>query len=264
MQKMEYHIISGKVIETRRCWMPDNRSKRKVRGQKVAGSTSEQKIKANEREAVRKLGRILNTNFADGLLFVTLKYEDEYLPADYEELKKNASKFLRKLRSIAPDLHYVMVNANWSPRKHCKARLHHHLIVPIMSMDMLAELWTVGKVYTELVRNPNDLTTLAAYLVDNVHDLPAGRKKWTTSKGMDKPIYTEPKPVEDLGAIQPIPNTAICEATNIKNEDGYVDGSYMRCITQERVKVRGGMVILPKKKKRTQWPAGTFEGVYDE
>lgn len=45
MQKMEYHIISGKVIETRRCWMPDNRSKRKVRGQKVAGSTSVQKSK---------------------------------------------------------------------------------------------------------------------------------------------------------------------------------------------------------------------------
>lgn len=197
---------------------------------------------------MRKLGRILNTNYADGLLFVTLKYADSRLPADSEEAKKNAAKLLRKARTMKPDLKYVMVNANWSPRRHRPARLHHHLVMNITSVDMLAELWPEGEFYVEIIRNPSDLTQLAAYLVDNVHDLEVGKKKWTTSKGMEKPIYTEPKPVEDLGAIQPIPNTVICEATNIQNEDGYVDGSYMRCITKERVKVRGGMVILPKKR----------------
>ena len=263
MQKMEYHIISGKVIETRRCWMPA-KGQRKVRGQKVAGNTSVQKIKANEREAVRKLARILNTNYAEGLLFVTLKYSEKNLPADYEALKKNAAKFLRKVRSFAPDLRYVMVNANWSPRRQRPARLHHHLVIPITSMDVLSKLWPEGEFYAELVRNPADLTRLAAYLVDNVKDLPAGQKKWTTSKNMEKPIYTEPKPVESMDGIQPIPNAVVCEWTNVSSEDGYVDGSYMRCITPERVKVRGGMVILPRKKKKREAMEEPLFGTNDD
>ena len=249
MKKMEYNIISGKVIETRRCWMPE-RGQRKVRGQRIAGNTSEQKIKANEREAVKKLGRILNSNFGDGFLFVTMKYEPEYLPEDMEAARKSARKYLKKVREKIPGMKYVMVTANYSPKRHRPARLHHHMVVPVESIDILSALWTVGTFYVERVSNPGDLTTLAAYLVDNVHDLPAGQKKWTTSQGLDKPIYTEPKPVEDLANVQPIAGAVVCEWTNVANEDGMIEGTYMRQLMPARVKVRGGMVILPPRGKK--------------
>lgn len=253
---MEYHIISGKVIETRRCWMNERQGLKPVRGQRKAGNTSMKKIRLNERESIRQLARILNTNFGEGFLFVTLKYGNGRLPATYEEAKKDAAVFLRKARAqYAKDheeaMRYVCVTANWSPKRGCPARLHHHIVMDIASMDMLAKLWPAGEFHVKVANNPADLSRLAAYLCENTRNLQPGQKQWSTSKGMAKPVYTEPKPVEFVEAINPLPDTTIVDAEQTVGEDGIVVGSYLRAICHSPVKVRGGMVILPRKKGRT-------------
>lgn len=258
-QLMEYNIISGKVVERRRCYLPCRDGSIKTRGTRKAGSSSIKKIEANERGAVNKLGRILNTNFVNGFKFVTLKYGKERRPADYEQLKKNAGVFCRKLRAWCQkhgqEYKYVMINANWNPKRDCEARLHHHLMLPVdISTDYLEELWPADEMYIKVVHNPGDLTALAKYLIGNVHGLAAGEKKWTTSKGLDKPIYTEPKPVDDMDSIEPIPGTSVVEAAQYTDEEGFVTSSYIRAICHERIKVRGGMVILPKKRKKDKMP----------
>ena len=261
--KMEYMIISGKVIETRRCYMSERTKHKKVRGQRKANSTSFNKIMLNEREGKRRLSRIMNTNFSDGFLHVVLKYQDD-LPETYEDLEKNGSKFLRKARKVfGEEFKYVMVNANWSPKKGRPARYHHHVIMPIVSVDKLTELWPTGAFYVDRVTNPSDLTQLASYLYDNVSGLDQGKKRYSTSKNMDKPIFTEPKPVDEIESIEPIPETTIVDAEQTVDEDGFVCGSYMRAICHDRIKVRGGMVIMPKKtKKKVKTAAGyeAFEG----
>lgn len=266
---MEYHIISGKVVETRRCYLPCRDGSIKVRGQRKAGNSSLKKIELNERGAVNKLGRILNTNFTNGFKFVTMKYSKERLPEDYEQLKKNAGVFCRKLRAWCKkheqDFKYVMVNANWNPKHDCKARLHHHLILPVdISTDFLEELWPADEMYIKVVHNPSDLTALAKYLIANVHGLAAGEKKWTTSKGMEKPIYTEPKPVEDMDSIEAVPGTSVLEAAQYTDEDGYVTSSYIRAICREPIKVRGGMVIFPKKRKKGKMPLTLDAALWEE
>ena len=258
-QKMQYYIISGKVIEERRCYMPVQKEHR-IRGQRKAGSTSLRKIQLNERESVARLARTLNTNFVDGLMHVVLKYDQERLPENYEQLEKNMTKFLRSARKAYKNLHgeelrYVAVNANWSPSKNRPARFHHHLVLPVTSMDVIAELWPHGQFYIRRVNTPGDLTTLAAYLIANVSGLEPGKKAYSTSKNMLKPLFTEPKPVDDIDSIEPLPNTSILDARQTVDEDGYTCGSYMRCITMEPVKVRGGMIILPKKKSKKNVPA---------
>lgn len=251
---MEYHIISGKVIETRRCWMTA-RSGPKVRGQRKAGNTSVRKIAANEQESVKRLARILNTNFTDGFLFVTLKYSPENLPPDYPSARAVIDKFLRSARSLYRKDHddtfrYVKVDANWSPKKGRPARLHHHVVMSPASLDMLEKLWPAGEFHVKRVCNPGDLTTLASYLIANVEGLEPGQKKWSCSKGLDKPIYTEPKPVEDVESVAPLPNTQVVEANQTLDEDGLVSGSYMRCLSRERIKVRGGQVVMPRRQSR--------------
>jgi len=268
MRAMEYNIISGKVIETRRCYLPCRDGSIKTRGQRRAGSSSAAKIERNERGAVNKLGRTLNTNFEKGFKFVTLKYSNERLPESYEELKRNGSKFCRKLKAWCEkngiEFRYVMINANWSPKRDCEARYHHHIILPIdISTDELEELWPAGEMYVKIVHNPSDLTSLADYLIRNVHGLGAGEKKWTTAKGMDKPIYTEPKPVDDLDSIEPIPNSSIVAAAQFTDEDGMVIASYIRAICHERVRVRGGMVIFPKKRKKDKMPVTMDQAIWE-
>lgn len=247
---MEYHIISGKVIETRRCYMSERSKHKKVRGQRIAGNTSFNKIMMNEREGKRRLSRIMNTNFTEGFLHVVLKYAKD-VPETYEDLEKNGTKFLRKARKVfGEEFRYVMVNANWSPKKGRPARYHHHIIMPIVSVDELSKLWPQGEFYVDRINNPSDLTQLASYLFDNVSGIESGKKRYSTSKNMLKPIYTEPKPIDDIESIEPIENTTIVDAQQTVDEDGFVSGSYLRAICHEKIKVRGGMIILPKKTKK--------------
>lgn len=221
----------------------------------MAGNSSLKKIALNEKESVKRAARTLNTNFGEGFLFVTLKYSNQRLPISYDVAGKDLDKFLRGARSAyrkvdGKPLKYFAVTANWSPKHQRTERFHHHVVLDPGSIDALSMLWPEGEFYALLVRAPGDLTKLAAYLLDNVHDLPAGKKKYRTAKGMEKPIYTEPTEVSDVEGIVPLPDTAVVDGEPSYNEDGRVVGSYIRAVAQAAPKVRGSMVILPKRGKK--------------
>lgn len=125
MRKLvEYHIVSGRCVETRRCILdvsPRTRMGRKSRSKRIAGNSSARKIAANEKEAVRRLARIINCNFRAGDLWLQLKYSDERLPEDMEAAKKEVSKFLRNVGSryrkeTGKSLRYVLTTSDTDPR----------------------------------------------------------------------------------------------------------------------------------------------------
>ena len=84
---MQYHIISGPVVETRRSYLTV-RTVRKTRGTRRAGASSAKKINLNEKQEALRLARIFNANFYDGGYLITLTFSPERLPASYEELCK--------------------------------------------------------------------------------------------------------------------------------------------------------------------------------
>lgn len=257
---MEYKIVSGNVVEIRRTYMNVRAGspQRKPRGQRIAGNTSARKIKANENEAVKQLARTLNANLKKGWLWVTLKYENEYLPVDYSALEQNGGKFTRTLRAAfkkenGRNPQYIWVNANWSPERDAPARLHHHLVIEACSLDMLAELWKYGSVSVEEIDGREDHTALAVYIVKNVHGLERGKNKWSTSRGnLLKPIYTEPEEVTDGGVedIAVLPTARQTAFERLDDECGRAVSAYVRCILPERPKVRGGQIIIQRSKKR--------------
>ena len=270
-QIMEYHIISGRIIETRRVYMAARSEGKKKRGTRVAGNTSMRKIAINERDAVKRLARTLNANFFRGFLFVTLKYANCRLPESWLAAQEIGASFLNKARKLfrretGNGLRYVAVTANWSQENKRSARLHHHLVMdPDVSMDMLSKLWPEGEFYVRRVSNPGDLTGLAIYLLDNVKTqegprglgLTSGKKKYTTSKGLIEPIRTEPKPVAEIEGVEALPGTFVLDGEQSYDEDGKIIGSYLRAAAQEPPKVRGTMVILPRRsRKRRAWDEG--------
>lgn len=250
-QLMEYNIVSGRVVETMRSYLPA-RSTSRPRGTRKAGASSIKKIKANERQEQLRLARLLNTNFHKGYL-LTLKYSDVRLPADYEAARLDGEKIMRKLRLLCKKsghkLKRILVTANWSPHRNAPARYHHHVVINDVPLSILQELWPEGELHIKRLR-AGDLTDLAAYLCDNVHQTDGERwKKWSPSRNLDKPIYTEPVPVSDPAGIQLIAGATEIVQTPTYDEDGRQVGAYMRCTMPSAPKIRGSMIIIPKIKR---------------
>lgn len=256
---MEYKIVSGSVVEIRRSFLPNRAGgTKRGRASRIAGHTSEKKIRANENEAVKQLARILNSNLTRGWMFVTMKYDNEHLPADKAALEKSAAKYLKKLRTalkteLGHTPRYILVNATWSVKQERPARYHHHMVIEPCSRDLLASLWHGGgSVICEDIDARQDHTALANYLYRNTERGEKGKCRWSTSRGnLAKPIYTEPVPVSDgVDGIRALPNSALMEHTRFADEDGIANSSYIRCVLPAAPQVKRGRLILPKPPKR--------------
>ena len=270
---MEYHIISGRTVETRRAWMPSGPTVRKKRGIHRAGTSSLKKIKANERSCVLNLARTINCNFEAGDWFVCLKYNDMHYPAgesadpaekreqEYQAARRILSrKFLPKLRSVYREitgkpLRAVWVTANWSTKEKHFCRIHHHLVLPADALATANDIWRGiggldGTLQAECLNGEGDYSRLAAYMIDNVQGRPAGENKWSGCRGMAKPIYTEPVEVEDVESIELLKDEIVKDVVEHTDEDGRVVSKYMRGVLPKRVKVRGGQIVLPERRRR--------------
>lgn len=253
---MEYKIISGRTVEIRRSFLPCRKAgeERPVRAPRKAGSSSEKKIKANETSSVRQLARGINSTMEAGDIFATLKYDSEHLPATEEEAIQLMVKFLRKLKAefrkqYGRNPQHFWVDANWSPKRNAPARLHHHLVIEREAEGMLSRLWQGGGLILVYLDNRGDHSDLAAYMVGNVHGRP-GKKKWHASRNVERPIYTEPIEVDDVEGVQAEPGSVIKDCEESKDEDERVISKYIRCLLPEAPKVRGGQIILPRRRRR--------------
>lgn len=196
---MEYKIISGEVEEVRQTMMTPDRHLPKRRGVRVRGNSTMRKILANEREAVKRLARIINANFRAGDLWLTLRYSDGRLPASKEEAEILIAKFLRDTRkrfyaATGRKLRYILVTSQKSPRDGESARIHHHLVMDALAYETICQLWPKDEITYRYMDGRKDYTGIARYMIGNA-DGGNYRKRWSTSKGLEKPTYTIPMPV---------------------------------------------------------------------
>lgn len=250
MIKMEYHIISGRVIETRRCWMPARSSaiSKAKRAKRIAGKTSLKKIAANEQEAIRRLARIINCNFGRGDLWLCLKYSDERLPESYEEAKTILSKFLRKVReeykkATGKPLRYIVTTSNINPRTGKEARLHHHVVMDRLAYEIITKYWPEGEISYSVMDNRGDHTAMAKYMVDN-SPKEAGKKKWSTSRGLKKPIYTEPEQIAEINQIEAPSGAEVKENVLLQYEETGIETAYMRYVVPDVPQPRGKKIKI--------------------
>lgn len=234
---MRYKITSGRVVEKRDVLIdvsldPTTRKKR-PRGKRT-GRTLAAQIERNFNEAVKRLARILNCNYQGGDLFLTLKYSDGRLPASKEEAKRLAKNFVQRIAraykaATGEKLRWVLVTADKSSRTGEPVRLHHHLVIPAVAWELVAKHWPDDQFSYRRLDNSGDYTAVAVYMIRNA-GYERGERTWSTSQGLEKPVFSRPEPVSQPGSFKPPKEARIVERVIREDADSGFSAAYIRYI----------------------------------
>lgn len=175
----------------------------------------------NDKNAKRYLVQLGNGNFGENDLHVSATYTDHDLPDTTEEAERIVSNYLRRIAyrrnklGIEP-LKYILVT-EYGFHKDDEAqehpiRVHHHIIMNGgLSRDEVEMMWTnqrinwkkykedpekymgtvkkMGWVNTDRIQtNENGIEALCKYVVKN----PQGKKRWSSSRNLERPIIHPP------------------------------------------------------------------------
>jgi len=190
MAYREKRIYSGKVLEVEIYYVSEKERKR-PRREKTKESAPKQK-NLNDKNAKKHLIRLINTNFTDNDLSVTLTYDDDNYPASEEDAKKDVVNFLRRVKrhckkNNLPNLKYIAVIEYKDPSEHQKkVRIHHHLIISgDIDRDEVEKLWKKGRANADRLKaDENGYEALARYISKD----PKGNKRWTQSRNLKQPV----------------------------------------------------------------------------
>ncbi len=106
----------------------------------------------NDRTSRDKLASLLEENFSLSDLFVTPSYAEAHLPPNYDAAAKLLKSFVRRYREARKadespyDYIYVIEG------EHGDHRIHHHLITPAGTEEILKALWSYGGIHIETIR----------------------------------------------------------------------------------------------------------------
>jgi len=249
---------SGGVIEKSKFWVPEQT---KRRSPKMAAS-SNRKRDENEREAIKQLARLVNCNFHHGDLWLTLGYSDKGFKAlcekvnadgiaDLDDIKKVADKelelFLRRMRREAQilgiEFKYIALTSNMDGKTGEIARPHHHIIMPRASYELCIKHWHYGNVDYQLLRDQDDYTPLATYLVKQVRRA-ANESRWKPSRNLKKPVITE-EVTHNKGILHAPAGARVLDSGHYDEESG---NHYIRYIPRPKAEKHGGHHDLPRLK----------------
>ena len=138
----------------------------------------------NDKNARKYLQRLINANFGDHDIWMTLTYDDEHMPESIERAQKNMNYYFKKVNRRRKKK--GLNNAKYVYVTECSSRCHHHVIIDgDLSMDELEEMWPYGRRNNtrRISKSSDDLTGLARYLAKD----PKGKKRWSSSRNLKKP-----------------------------------------------------------------------------
>lgn len=181
-------IVSGPVIECEIYPIWKNRSD--VPRTKVGTSREAQK-NLNDKNAKKKINRLINTNFTEDDLMITLTYKNNYLPNE-DEAKRDIQNYINRLKrrrkkdGIEEPLKYLYVIEYENNKKNSKkVRIHHHIIINKMDRNSAEEVWGKGRTDSMRLQLDDDgLSGISKYISKG---LCSGRR-WSYSKNLKKPI----------------------------------------------------------------------------
>lgn len=182
-------IKSGKMLEYE-CYPLWDASKRK-RAKRENESKQAQK-NLNDKNAIKKVIRLINTNFTNNDTWATFTYSEENLPKSYEEAKKHMTNYLRRLKAKIKKLgqeklKYIYVT-EYNPESNKKVRIHHHIVMNVQDRDLIENEWKYGArtQARRLQADEHEYEGLARYILKDPH----GKKRYTCSRNLKQPFVT--------------------------------------------------------------------------
>lgn len=189
MAKFKRIITAGPLVLEAVYPAPNPRDSEGVRaGKKALSSEAQQRM--NLKYAYQKLELLMAANFGVRDLYITLTYDDDYLPASRKEAQRRMQVFFRKLRAErkakGQDTKYIYVTEH----KHGDGRWHHHVLLNSTGDDfeLISRLWGQGGVEFKAIRVDRDKNyeTLARYLCKEQREK-LGLRLWSCSRNLAKP-----------------------------------------------------------------------------
>lgn len=187
-------IRSGPVTEVEifPIWKTRSDSGRAAR----AAPTKKAQEELNERNSIKQLSRLLNANFTDKDIWLTLTYDEEHLPDSEEKAYRDTVNYIRRLRRLSAEpLKYIIVTETHTEDGE-PTRIHHHIVVNFPDRDTAERLWGKGN-RTQSRRLQPDIhgfDGMAHYLGKQKKPPKEGNKKitrrWRSSRNLRKPKVT--------------------------------------------------------------------------
>lgn len=176
------------------------------RNKKRKVSAPKQK-KLNDKNARRYFIQIVNTNFNQDDLHLSVTYSNDELPETLEDAEKEIRNYIRRIdyrrkkEGLKPTKYVLVTEGKVQKGGEKIVRIHHHIIISGgLSRDIIESLWRrrrkkgekegkqIGFVNADrLQMNEYGLEALSRYLMKN----PEGKKRWTCSQNLDRPTVSE-------------------------------------------------------------------------
>ena len=182
MPKYLKRIWAGDVYEEKIYFSPRERGISCERAAKENLST-EKMAEYNCMAAKRRCARMVNANFRQGDLFLTLTFRERVDVENALRLFRNFISRLKRLRKRKgySELKYLYVVESKRKREHI------HLLINKMDISMkeLSEVWGLGRVMVSILEPGGDYTGLAFYITkENYKEY---GKRWSGSRNLEKP-----------------------------------------------------------------------------
>ncbi len=164
-------------------------SRAELKGNRAKKRNKEAQSNLNDKNARKHLIRLINTNFQNGDMWITLTYLDEYLPNNMEEALKNIKNFMRRInyrrkKEGLDKAKYIYITEYAEGKK--GIRCHHHIVMDgALPMDVIESTWKYGRRNNlrKLSMDECGLTGVANYLAKD----PKGNKRWCSSTNLKQP-----------------------------------------------------------------------------
>lgn len=144
----------------------------------------------NDKNARKRLERLINANFKNGDYWLTLTYDNKHLPGSMDEAKKNMKNFIKRVnyrrsKEGLGNAKYIYIT-EYRCTGEKKVRCHHHMLIDCGLLGEIVEkMWKGGRRNNirRIEADEEGLTGLAEYLTKD----PAGAKRWCASTNLKQP-----------------------------------------------------------------------------
>lgn len=179
----------------------------------VSGSLTERQRRCNDRRRADTLRWLINANFGDGDLHITLHYYDKSVTLEQAEADRKAFLAVLKKRMIKTDMPWKYVAVTETKRM---TNVHHHILLLPVELTVLTSVWREvlgdrgGNVSVKPLDDRADHRKLAKYLLK---ESKSTAKRWVEA---GKPRYKRYTAAQ--GMVRPTPEYEIVMAGNWAKE----------------------------------------------
>ena len=181
--------IAGKTKEIEKSYS-SRYGKRGIGRSKNMNPTPEDVKKVNQRNAEKRLRRLINCNFEKNDIHLVLTYKKENRPTP-EAAKKILANFIRRMKREyeKQGIEFKYIHVTEYGKKN--GAIHHHILLPGIDTRVIQDQWPNGKARPTYFDDNGDYGKLANYLIKEtskafMKDDATGRR-YHPSRGLKQP-----------------------------------------------------------------------------